>query len=104
VTVQGRARGRLPDPVELAAYFVVSEGLTNVVKHASATEASVLLEREPSTLRVAVTDNGVGGARITPGSGLAGLRDRLEALEATLTVESEPGKGTTVCADFPCES
>jgi signal transduction histidine kinase len=104
VTVQGRARGRLPDPVELAAYFVVSEGLTNVVKHASATEASVLLEREPSTLRVAVTDNGVGGARITPGSGLAGLRDRLEALEATLTVESEPDKGTTVCADFPCES
>jgi signal transduction histidine kinase len=104
VTVQGRARGRLPDPVELAAYFVVSEGLTNVVKHASATEASVLLEREPSTLRVAVTDNGVGGARITPGSGLAGLRDRLEALEATLTAESEPGKGTTVCADFPCES
>jgi signal transduction histidine kinase len=104
VRVQSRAQGRLPDPIELAAYFVVSEALTNVVKHASATEASVLLERDPSTLRVAVTDDGVGGARITPGSGLAGLRDRLEALDATLSVDREAGEGTTVCADFPCES
>jgi signal transduction histidine kinase len=104
VSVQSNVQGRLPDPVELAAYFVVSESLTNVVKHASATEASVVLEREPSTLRVAVTDDGAGGARITPGSGLAGLRDRLEALDATLSVESEAGEGTTVCADLPCAS
>jgi signal transduction histidine kinase len=104
VTVQGSGQGRLSDPVELAAYFVVSEALTNVVKHASATEAAVLLERDETTLRVVVTDDGIGGARITPGSGLAGLRDRLEALDATLAVESEAGKGTTVCADFPCES
>jgi signal transduction histidine kinase len=104
VTVQGSARERLSDPVELAAYFVVSEALTNVAKHASATQASVLLEREPTTLRVTVTDDGVGGAHITPGSGLAGLRDRLEALDATLLINSEAGRGTNVCALFPCES
>jgi signal transduction histidine kinase len=104
VTVQGSVRERLSDPVELAAYFVVSEALTNVAKHASATQASVLLEREPTTLRVTVTDDGVGGAHITPGSGLAGLRDRLEALDATLLIKSEAGRGTNVCALFPCES
>jgi signal transduction histidine kinase len=104
VTVQSTARDRLPDPVELAAYFVVSEGLTNVVKHASATHATVLLEHEGETLRVAVTDDGVGGARIAPESGLAGLRDRLEALDATLSIESEAGRGTNVCASFPCGS
>ena len=104
VTVQSSAQDRLPDPVELAAYFVVSEALTNVVKHASATQASVLLEREPATLRVTVTDDGVGGARITPESGLAGLRDRLEALDATFLIESEAGRGTNVCGFFPCGS
>ena len=104
VMVQSGARDRLPDAVELAAYFVVSEALTNVVKHASATQASVLLERKPATLRVTVTDDGVGGARIAPESGLAGLRDRLEALDATLLIETESGRGTTVCALFPCGS
>jgi len=101
VTVEGAVPDRLPDPVELAAYFVVSEALTNVVKHASASEASVLLEREPDALRVTVTDNGVGGASIATDSGLAGLRDRLEALDATLVIESEPGRGTTVCTEIP---
>jgi signal transduction histidine kinase len=104
VTVQSSARDRLHDAVELAAYFVVSEALTNVVKHASATQASVLLEREPATLRVTVRDDGVGGARMTPESGLAGLRDRLEALDATLLIESEADRGTNVCALFPCGS
>jgi signal transduction histidine kinase len=104
VTVQGNARDRLPDAVELAAYFVVSEALTNVVKHASATQASVLLESEPAALRITVTDDGVGGARVTPESGLAGLRDRLEALDATLLVESEAARGTKVSAVFPCGS
>jgi signal transduction histidine kinase len=104
VTVQGAVSDRLADPVELAAYFVVSEALTNVVKHASATDASVLLEQEVGVLRVTVADNGVGGACITADSGLAGLRDRLEALDATLVIESEPGGGTTVCAEIPCGS
>ena len=104
VTVHGTVRDRLSDPVELAAYFVVSEALTNVVKHASATEASVLLEHEPDALRVTVADDGVGGARLTPGSGLAGLRDRLDALDGTLVIESEPGRGTTIRAELSCES
>jgi signal transduction histidine kinase len=104
VTVRGTTRARLPNTIELAAYFVVSEALTNVVKHASASEALVLLERKPDALRVTVTDDGVGGASITADSGLAGLRDRLEALDATLVIESEPKQGTTVCAEIPCAS
>ena len=104
VAVRGTLDERLPDSVELAAYFVVSEGLTNVVKHASATEASVLLERGPGALRISVTDNGIGGARMAPESGLAGLRDRLEAVDGTLQIESDPARGTTVCAVLPCAS
>jgi signal transduction histidine kinase len=104
VAVRGTVGDRLPDQIELAAYFVVAEALTNVVKHASAIEASVLLEREPGRLRVTVADDGAGGARVTVGSGLAGLHDRLEALDATLAVESDPGQGTTIRAEFPCES
>ncbi len=95
VTVEGSVGTRLPDAVELAAYFLVSEALTNVVKHASASEAKVRIEREADMLCVVVADNGVGGAHAAPDSGLAGLRDRLEALDATLVVESEPGRGTT---------
>jgi signal transduction histidine kinase len=104
VTVHGTVGGRLSDPIELAAYFVVSEALTNVVKHASATEASVVLERQAAALRVTVADDGLGGARVTPESGLAGLRDRLEALDATLTIESESARGTAVRATIPCGS
>ena len=104
VTVQSTLRDRLPEPVELAAYFTVSEALTNVVKHASATQVTVTLELKAATLSVAVTDDGVGSARIAPGSGLAGLRDRLEALDATLSIETDAGRGTTVRARFPCGS
>ena len=102
VSVEGSAGGRVPDAVELAAYFLVSEALTNVVKHAEATEATVLLERTRGTLRVAVEDNGVGGARVSPDSGLAGLRDRLEVLDARLVIESEPGAGTSISVEIPC--
>jgi signal transduction histidine kinase len=104
VTVRGAVGERLPDPVELAAYFLVAEALTNVVKHASATEASVLLERDGGVLRVTVADNGVGGAHVAADSGLAGLRDRLEALDTPLVIESEPGLGTVVRASIPCAS
>jgi signal transduction histidine kinase len=103
VTVHGAVHDRLPDAIELAAYFVVSEALTNVAKHASPTEASVVLDRESGVLCVTVSDDGVGGTRITAGSGLAGLRDRLDALDATLTIESQPGQGTTIRAELPCE-
>jgi signal transduction histidine kinase len=104
VEVDARVSARLADSIELAAYFVVAEALTNVVKHASATEASVSIEQDATALRVTVRDDGAGGARIAAGSGLAGLRDRLEALDATLSVESPPGQGTTIRAAFPCAS
>jgi signal transduction histidine kinase len=104
VTVEGSAGDRLPDAVELAAYFLVSEALTNVVKHAAASEATVRLARTAATLQVFVADNGVGGARATPDSGLAGLRDRLEVLDAKLIVESEPGAGTAISVEIPCGS
>jgi signal transduction histidine kinase len=103
VAVRGTPRERLPDPIELAAYYVVSEALTNVVKHAGATEATVVLEQTSDVLRLTVTDDGVGGACVTAGGGLAGLNDRLEALDATLSIESAAGQGTTIRAEFPCE-
>jgi signal transduction histidine kinase len=102
VDVRSTLHERLSDSVELAAYFVVSEALTNVVKHASASRASVLLERRPHELRVVVKDDGVGGAHMAPDSGLSGLRDRLEAVDATLQIETEAGHGTTVSAVLPC--
>jgi signal transduction histidine kinase len=104
VIVHGSVSKQIPDTVELAAYFVVAEALTNVAKHASATEASVVLDQDEATVRVIVRDDGLGGAHITPESGLAGLRDRLDALDATLTIDSPAEGGTTVRADFPCAS
>ncbi len=105
VTSRAPSQDRLPDPVELAAYFVVSEALTNVVKHASASEASVLLEREPGTLRVTVTDDGVGGARISPrlGTGRSARPARSARCDARRS-RAKRADGTTVCALFPCAS
>jgi signal transduction histidine kinase len=104
VTVSGSVQCRVPGAVELAAYFFVSEALTNVVKHASAHEAWVEVERDADALRVTVRDDGAGGASIGEGGGLAGLKDRLDALGATLSVDSPVGLGTTLQAVFPCES
>jgi signal transduction histidine kinase len=104
VEIVGTARGRLPDPIELAAYFFVSEALTNVVKHARATHATVTVEREPGSLTVTVADDGIGGANAAAGSGLAGLTDRLAALDGTLAVQSESGAGTKLVTTIPCDS
>jgi signal transduction histidine kinase len=104
VEVHASVGDRLSDAVELAAYLLVAEALTNVAKHASASAAGVRLERDGDVLRVAVTDDGVGGARETPDSGLAGLRDRLAALDATLHVDSGPRAGTTITTEIPCAS
>lgn len=104
VEISGTARGRLPDPVELGAYFFVSEALTNVAKHARATYATVTIAREQGSLRVTVADDGIGGANTSRGSGLAGLGDRLAALDGTLTVHSESGAGTKIVATIPCDS
>jgi signal transduction histidine kinase len=104
VTVVGTVGDRPSDAVELAAYFLVLEALTNVIKHASASEATVRLERQARTLVVMVADDGIGGARAVADAGLEGLRDRLEALDAKLAIESEPGLGTKIRAEIPCGS
>jgi signal transduction histidine kinase len=93
---------RLPEQVELAAYFVVSEALTNVAKYASATQASVTATKTGGRLAVEVSDDGIGGADIDLGTGLRGLSDRLAAIEGRLEVDSKPGRGTTVRASIPC--
>jgi signal transduction histidine kinase len=93
---------RLAEQVELTAYFVVSEALTNVAKHASATHASVTVTNGNGRLAVEVSDDGVGGADIALGTGLRGLSDRLATIEGRLDVESEPGRGTTLRASIPC--
>jgi signal transduction histidine kinase len=92
---------RLPERVELAAYFVVSEALTNVAKYASATQASVAVRERKGRLAVEVGDDGVGGADFAGGTGLRGLRDRLAAIDGRLDVDSKPGHGTTVRAVLP---
>jgi signal transduction histidine kinase len=93
---------RLPERVELAAYFVVSEALTNVAKYASATQASVAVTERKGRLAVEVGDDGVGGADLARGTGLRGLADRLAAIDGRFEVDSKPGHGTTVRAVLPC--
>jgi signal transduction histidine kinase len=93
---------RLPEAIELAAYFVVAESLTNVAKYAEATHATVNVERHNGRLVVQVADDGVGGADPARGTGLRGLADRLAVIEGRLDVESPPGRGTTVTARIPC--
>jgi signal transduction histidine kinase len=96
------AHERLPESIELAAYFVVSEALTNVVKYANASHATVSVARRNGKLLVEVTDDGVGGADPDNGTGLRGLADRLAVIEGRLEVESPPGAGTTIRAKIPC--
>jgi len=93
---------RLPAQVETAAYFIVSESLTNAANHASADAATVRIGRVNGTAVVEVSDDGVGGADPTRGSGLRGLVDRLAALDGALEVESPAGGGTRVQARIPC--
>jgi signal transduction histidine kinase len=92
---------RLPEPVETAAYYTVSEALANVVKHADAGSAAVRVECEDGRLLVEIADDGAGGAYAEGGSGLRGLRDRVETLDGELSVESPPGRGTVVRAALP---
>ena len=103
-TVSYEAPDRLPEPVELAAYFVASEALANVGKYAHATTVSMRVWRAGRVAGIEVADDGVGGADDSAGSGLRGLADRVEALEGRLRVVSPPGAGTTVTAELPCGS
>ncbi|WP_338674808.1 sensor domain-containing protein [Streptomyces sp. SCSIO 30461] len=95
---------RLPAPVESAAYFAVSELLTNAAKHAAATRADITLTHRGSRLRVSVTDDGHGGADATAGTGLPGIRRRLDSFDGTLTLYSPPGGPTTATLEIPCAS
>ena len=93
---------RLPEPVELAAYFVASEALANVAKYAHATAVSMRVWRTNGIASIEIADDGVGGAKDTDGSGLRGLADRVEALEGSLRLTSPAGAGTVVTAELPC--
>jgi signal transduction histidine kinase len=94
----------VPQPVELALYFVACEALTNVAKYAHATAASIRLSRTETGVAIEIADDGIGGARAEGGSGLRGLQDRVEALAGHLLVTSPVGAGTVVSAELPCGS
>jgi signal transduction histidine kinase len=94
-------RQRLPEPVEVAAYYVAAEALANTAKHARASVAHVSLQAHGDRLQLAIRDDGQGGATTYGGSGLVGLTDRVEALGGTILVESPPGKGTRLDVELP---
>jgi signal transduction histidine kinase len=96
-----RMDDRVAEPVEAAAYFVVSEALTNAAKHARAANIDVDVEAGDDLLRVRVCDDGVGGADFSRGSGLVGLRDRVEAVGGRIGLQSEPGRGTSLWVELP---
>jgi signal transduction histidine kinase len=94
---------RLPQQVEVAAYYVVSEALTNVAKYAKASLVNVDVHASDSAIELAVRDDGIGGADPTRGSGLVGLKDRVEALGGTITIAGGPGQGTSIMARIPID-
>ena len=101
VELDVRAQARLPERIEVAAYYVVSEALTNAAKHAHASVVNVEVETVEGALRLRVRDDGVGGADPGRGSGLVGLKDRVEALGGTLAVQSPAGAGTALRVELP---
>ena len=102
VALDARLPGRLPPPVEAAAYFVVSEALANAAKHSHATDARVTAAVVDGVFAMEITDDGIGGAGGGAGTGLRGLADRVEALGGRFTITSPPGRGTTIRAEIPC--
>jgi signal transduction histidine kinase len=96
-----RTENRFPEPIEVAAYYVVSEALTNAAKHAQATVVNVGVEARDGILRVDVRDDGLGGADPARGSGLLGLKDRAEAIDGTLSLSSPHGGGTALVVELP---
>jgi signal transduction histidine kinase len=103
VELDVHAERRLPEPVEVAVYYVVSEALTNAAKHAQASVVNVELDTHDEILRLTIRDDGIGGADTRQGSGLVGLRDRIEALGGALQVTSPAGNGTTLLIKVPLE-
>jgi signal transduction histidine kinase len=103
VELHVNTKSRYPPPVEVAAYYVVSEALTNTTKHADASHAEVIVEEQDSTLWLRVRDDGAGGAAPQRGSGLVGLRDRVEALGGSIDVASPASYGTVIQVSLPIE-
>jgi signal transduction histidine kinase len=104
VELQVGTQGRLPERVEVAAYYVVAEALTNVAKHAGASVVQVEVDAEDALLRLGVRDDGVGGADPARGSGLVGLKDRVEATGGSLRVDSRAGQGTRLLVEMPIDA
>jgi signal transduction histidine kinase len=102
VRAEVHVSGRLPEPVESAAYFVASEALANAAKHSHASDVRLAASFDARVLVLEVADDGIGGAGAGGGSGLRGLADRVEALGGRLTISSPPGRGTTLRAEIPC--
>jgi signal transduction histidine kinase len=96
-----RTGPRLPQPVEVAAYYAVSEALANAAKHAQASAVHVELSAPGAIVRLAIRDDGIGGADPAQGSGLVGVSDRIEAVGGTLAVTSPAGGGTTLLIEIP---
>jgi signal transduction histidine kinase len=94
--------GRPEPPVESAAYFAIAEALTNAVKHARADWVRIDVRHQVGTLSATVTDDGRGGATVTTGGGLHGIRRRLATFDGVLALESPPGGPTTVTLEIPC--
>jgi signal transduction histidine kinase len=103
VVVEVHGVERLPEPVEVGIYYVVSEAITNAIKHAQASVVEVDVEAENGTARLRVQDDGVGGADAAQGSGLVGLRDRIHALGGRIEISSPPGRGTSLVASLPLD-
>jgi signal transduction histidine kinase len=103
VDLDVRADEPLPERIELGAYYVVSEALTNAAKHANASSVAVSVEAAEGVLNLSIRDDGVGGAVFAHGSGLFGLKDRVEALGGRLSLESAPGEGTSIHAELPID-
>jgi signal transduction histidine kinase len=98
-----RTERRLHEHIEVAAYYVVSEALTNAAKHAQASVVTVELDGHDAIVRLAIRDDGIGGADLSHGSGLVGLNDRIEALGGRLQVTSPTGSGTTLLIEIPLQ-
>ena len=104
VTLEVPTDARLPEHVDVTAYFVVSEALTNAAKHAHASRVQVTVDAADGNVRLTISDAGVGGADPTRGSGLVGLKDRVEAIGGTLTVHSRTGHGTRLIVEVPVKA
>jgi signal transduction histidine kinase len=103
VALELRIGTRLPAPIEVAAYYVMSEALANTAKHAQASRIDISVTRRDGRLMLSIRDDGIGGADRSRGSGLVGLTDRVEALGGSISVESPPGAGTRIAAELPLE-